>query len=122
MLKYLALDKDNNVIEISFERSAELDRTNWAWRRVARDTVACCYADNWYLVDVSTVLLPIDHFGYAFESMVFPHGTTRDIYATRYKTHKEAVEGHAKILFDVAEQNFEDFYGMDGLGVDEGVE
>jgi len=47
---------------------------------------------------VSTVFLAVEHYGgMLFETMIFGHESDEE-YQWRYKTAKEAREGHAKVL------------------------
>jgi len=68
---------------------------------------------------VSTVFLGLNHqFGSGppllFETMVFPMGSSSDLYCDRYSTYDEAEAGHAKVVRGLKDGTLE-LYGDEAV-------
>lgn len=49
-------------------------------------------------VSISTIFLELNHFGFWYETMIFPSGKVNCGYQDRFVTKKEAKENHKKIV------------------------
>jgi hypothetical protein len=78
------------------------------WR--LKDTVTFTYKKKKAVIDVSTVFLELNHFGYWYETMLF-EGKDSEIpfslgYQKRYVTKEEAEENHKKLLMKFKNNKF----------------
>lgn len=125
MIKYTTLvevDGEITAAEISSDEFHKLESlTHGRHRRVALDSGL-----SKHNLRVSTVLLPgVWEDDLLFETMVFPAGSSADLYCDRYVTYAEALAGHNDVVQKL-QNNDEDFlqkmYQRNELLVDNGKE
>lgn len=75
-----------------------------------RETVKFVYRKKKVVIDVSTVFLELNHFGYWYETMLF-NGKGNELeldlgYQKRYVTKEEAEKNHKKIMKQLKNKEF----------------
>lgn len=71
-----------------------------------KEKIEIDFNDKKINVDVSTVFLELNHFGYYYETMIFADGNIDCNYQGRFVTKEEAEKNHKEIVKKIKDGNF----------------
>ena len=85
-------------------------------RLMLRETITIKFKEKEYKVDVSTVFLELNHFGFYYETMIFSDGLNCD-FQERYKTKEEVIKRREEVIEKLKKGSFKINVERDRLDV-----